>query len=275
MNALWKLWAALLAFLTLGVGEDDGGAGDGDDPALAAGDDEPDPEGQEPEGDEPEGMSFDDLLSAAEGTPDKPKPGQKKERDLEVELAEERGFRRALEQQRAPAAPAPAPTYRDPEEERENAEYQRAVQAGEDEDRLAMRRWQIQSNRAIRNAARASSNAELNARDMADRAEFGRLEITNPKAFKRYASEVEQIVSNARQQGQIVARKLVMQTLIGRDFMEGKIKPRKARASASGEPAPAADRGRMPGTRSNVSARGGGKLTPGQAAAKRLEGKPI
>jgi hypothetical protein len=220
-------------------------------------------------------LSFDEILDAAETALPKGKPGPKPNREveLEVQLAEERGRRQALETVRQ-APPAPQPAH-DPESAREDADYNAAVAAGEDNDRLAMRRWQIQANRVLRNQQRTTNQYALESRDNADRSEFGRLELTNPKAFRRYASEVEQLVANARANGQNVPRKMVMQTLIGRDFLEGKIKPKSGRArTASGEAAPV-DRGRMPGTRSDVARRGNGKLSPGQEAAKRLEGKLI
>lgn len=267
MNTLWKLWASLLAFLTLGV--DDETTDDdppGDDTTVDA-EDEPTVEA--------EGLTFDEVLEAAEDALPRAKPGPKPARNLEVELAEERGRRMALESRPAPAPVPFQPQTRDPEAEREDAEYRAAVAAGEDADRLAMREWQIKSNRAIRNAARTSSQAELNARDFADRAEFGRLEITNPKAFKRYSAEVENMVANARAQGQAVPRKMVMQTLIGRDFLDGKIKPKSRAARTEGKETTQVDRGRMPGTRSDVGRRSTGKLSAGQEAAKRLEGKLI
>jgi hypothetical protein len=281
MNALWKLlWASLLSFLALRVdeggddegGEDAGGAGD-----AGEGDNVGDDEGAGEEGgeDAPTGLSFDEVLEAAEDALPRVKGKDKQAKPdahrLEVELAEERGRRMALESRPAPAA-QPAPQYRDLEAEREDAEVRAAQAAGEDPDKIAMRVWTNNANRALRNQHRETNQIRLEARDNADRAEFGRLEITNPKAFKRYADEVERLVATARSNGQAVPRKMVMQTLIGRDFLEGKIKPKTSRARASSsDEAPRVNRGSMPNTRSDVGRGSSGKLTPGQAAAKRLK----
>lgn len=280
MNSYWKLlWASLLSFLTLREGE----GGDDPDPADAGnaggegeGDEGGDDDGEDSPAESADGLSFDELLAATEDAmpagKGKDKQAKPDAHALEVQLAEERGRRMALESRPAPAAaPAPQP-MRDHEAEAEDAQYRAAVAAGTEEKDLRLLAWTIQSNRALRNQQRETSRIALETKDASDRAEFGRLEITAPKAYKRYADEVERMVAVARQNGQAVPRKMVMQTLIGRDFLDGKIKPKTLRArSAEGERQPArVDRGRMPGTRTNIGRNESGKPTPGQAAAKRL-----
>src|SRR5574340_347767 len=88
---------------------------------------------------------------------------------------------RTMEPQRV--EPAPQPT-RDAERDAEDAQLERARQSGISENDLAWMRWQIAQNRETREAKRMSERALSESRDAADRADFGRLEFTDPDLYR-------------------------------------------------------------------------------------------
>jgi len=141
-------------------------------------------------------------------------------------------------------------------EEAELAAYRAKPDATQ--EGLQWLQWKIDSNRKMRSSERNSQGALAEARDLADRSAFDRLEITKPKIFKAYAKRVEDTIADLRSKGQAAPPRLaLLRFLVGDDLMNGKIKPKQAKAAAGGEPAAAAQvpRGRTPGTRSDVSGR--------------------
>lgn len=260
MNAFWKL---LLAFLALrAVAEDDDAPGDDDE---AGGPPDSDDQLDADSGDE----SLDDLLDVVEPTKKAPvgdeeerRPKRTDDRRKEIADAAELAARRAIEASRPAPQAGPDPVAAD-----EDARYNAAVQQGASKEYLENLAWQIQSNRAMRANAAEVKRGTMTAQDIADKTQFDRLELTKPKTYKKYADQVEEHVANARRQGQLVPRSMVLAMLLGQDVLAGKVKTRSAPKTV--------DRGRTPGTRSDVSAKGNGKLTKGQAAAKRLDGVHI
>jgi hypothetical protein len=66
----------------------------------------------------------------------------------------------------------------------------------------------------------------------------------------------------------------MLRFMIGDDMMNGKIKPKAARASAAPANTSSVERKRLPNVRSDVSARGGGQTERDKRRA-RLEDQPI
>jgi len=259
-----RLLLRLLArFLTLAVdGEGDppdpqdaGGTGDeGLDELLGA---------VEPEG---------EPVSATEGEPENPlvKEARSRADAATRELEAERAARRAAEA-RIPVAPIAG----DPEYDREEQELAQARASGATQESLSWLQWKIDSNRKIRLSERNATSALRQAEDISDRNAFERLEITKPQVFKRYKDRVEATMTEMRAKGQNAPRLAVLRLLIGDDIMNGKIKPKAAKAAAEGAPAPSTvDRGRTPGVRTDVRGRAG-SLTEHEKRRARLENTPL
>lgn len=234
----------LARYLTLGVEEPD------EPDAVDAAD--------EGTGDE----SLDDLLDNVEPPPadaagDDEEPPRKetaaerRAKALEDELAQERSARRAAEARTPPTTPA-----RDPLFDAEEQELARAKADGATPDQLGWLQWKIDGNRKMRANERNSSAALAEARNLADRTSFERLEITKPQVFKRYAAKVEKAIADFQAQGkELPPRNLILRMLIGDDIMNGTVKSKTAKAAP--KPGTTVDRGRTPGTRSDVTAKGG------------------
>lgn len=240
----------LLAFLTLGVDDgdpdppdtsatDDGAAEGGEgDAAPAQGADEP---------------TLDDLIETVEPTTQKQAPGADDD-PAALRARAERAERALAERQ---YTPPPAPHGRDPIFEQEEAAISAAKARGED---TAWLEWKINTDRTNR-ANRAESQQALQAaRDLADRTEFGRLEITKPKVYKMYAERVEKTIADMRAKGEVIPPRLVLlRVFMGDDLLTGKLKPKQARAATpAAAPANQVPRGRTPNVRSDVTGKGGG-----------------
>lgn len=129
-----------------------------------------------------------------------------------------------------------------------------------------LEKWQIQSNQALRASQQQSAQALFQAQDMADRTTYMSKAVSNP-LYEKYEKRVEQELAKARSQGQNVQRELILQVLIGRDMLNGNIKP-KANAAPKTVP-----RGKSPGARSDTPARGG--MSEHQKRIARLENTQI
>lgn len=265
------LLALLRRFLRLGIeGEGEPGAtapadgGDGDQgavppaaPDLGAG-----------TGDD----LLDDLIDAAEGAPPAPKSGTSDEL-AEMRARAERA-ERALQDRSTP--PAPAAGGRDAEFDREEAQLAEARRNGLTPEQISWLQWQIDTNRAVRAGRREASDSLQQARDIADRAAFDRLEIIKPNIYKRYAARVESTIADLRAKGQMIPpRNVLLRVFLGDDLLNGSIKSKSKAPAASGGPStPSVPRGRAPGARSDVNARSGG-LTEHEKRRQRLENQPI
>lgn len=231
------LLALLRRFLTLGAGED----------ADDAADDPPD-------------TSIDDLIddadepskeAATEEKPDKPAP-RNRERELEADLERERARSRDLEERYAPRQRAAA----DPDAESDAKQLADAEKAGWSQDQIYWLRAQQKTAAQAREANRNSQSALSEARSIADKTSFERLQTTKPGVYKRYADRVEKMYAEQMQNGRPVNRDVILKLLIGDDALKGEIKPKTKAAPDSGTKV---DRGRAPGVRSDVNGKGGGK----------------
>jgi len=247
------LLAWLFGFLRLGVADGD----------LPPGDDLPpdDPPADDPPADDP--PADDDLsLEAADDDP----PADDAAADTESAKAIKAAQDEAAELRRQLAARntgTPAPTDEQRTHEQEEARLH-------DPKTTELERWQIQSNRTLRENNRKSGMALFQAQDISDRTAFNQLAVTKPAIHKRYAERVEAEVTRMRAAGQNAPREAVLRYLIGNDAMEGKLSAKKAAKAADTS---TIDRGRSPGARSDVAARG--RMTESQKREKRLEGVQI
>ncbi|WP_124573214.1 hypothetical protein [Burkholderia sp. Bp8994] len=229
-----KLLQRLFDFLFPGVDD-----GDPSDPGLDAGGDDAgagDPGGGDPDAGGAHGdLSDDDLefdfveptAPARRGTTDAERLAA-----LEAEV-ERRG--RAVDTARSPAAPT---TDRDFEAEEARLR---------DPNLDPMERWQIQSNRTLRQSQQAAQAALFQAQDLRDQTLFESKIASDPHRA-RYRDRVEAAVQEERRAGRNASREAVYYYMLGKDIADGKLKP-KAKAKT-----PAADvpRGKPPGVRSNV-----------------------
>lgn len=230
-----KLLKRLLGLLFPGIDGDDlpGNPGDIDPPADPGAGDDP----------------VDDLDSEFEFdlVENEPKPAgggkgetaEQRVARLEAELERER---------RQSAAPSPAPSAgKTPEQEQWEQEEAalRNPETPQDE------RWRIESNRRMRQSFMLSQQAFMQAQDLNDKTSFQSKFATDPRRAK-YADRVEAHIAEMRKNGNNAQREGVYYYLLGKDIAEGKLKP-----AAKRKP-PAADvpRGRSPGARSDVPARG-------------------
>ncbi len=201
-----KLLALLLRFLTLGIeGEDD----QVDPPVEAA----ETPDAGTTTGDD----TLDDLIESVEPTP-QAKPSD----DSAAATRRAENAERALAEERA-SRPAPR-AGSDPDYEREEAQLAQERTAGASQERLSWLQWQIDSNRKMRSSERKSESALQQAREIADKADFDRLEITKPKVYKAYAGRIEKTISDMRSRGEVIPpRAMLLRVFLGDDIMNGKI----------------------------------------------------
>ena len=138
--------------------------------------------------------------------------------------------------------PAPSPQA-DPEFQREEERLRAS-------DLTDLERWQIQSNRTLRENKRQAEEALRHAQDVSDRAQFQSQFQSDPRRSK-YADRIEQELTTLRQRGQNAPREALYYFMLGKDIAEGKLKAKPK--------APPADlpRGRTPGAKTDVTARGG------------------
>jgi len=250
-------------YLRLGAAEGDPDPGAPPDPGP---DPAPDTGGAN---DDPDAL--DDVLDIE--TPDPDDPDDPKEA-LKAERARRENVERELNETRQRQGATPQTPTRDPEFDREEAQIADAQRNGATEDQIRWLRWQIDSNRKIRASDQRSQAALNESRDIADRTQFEQLAVTKPKTYKQYRDRIEKAVTDLRNSGQTVPPRMAMlRFMIGDDIMNGKLKPKAARAAAPGN-ASSVERKRLPNARSDVSARGGGQTERDKRRA-RLEGQPI
>lgn len=260
---LMKLWQMLLLYLVLGIGPGDEGGGDDNGGSDAAGEEG----GDSGEGaDELPDDDLDSLIETVEGDGDKGgqdegEGGSRRENDgirsarKRAQEADEARIRAeaALDAERrirAEQSHQPAPN----EEQRLHEEEEKRLR---DPEASELEKWQIRSNRTLRQNTRAANQALTSANEMRDKAEFDRLEFTKPKVYKLYKDKVEKSLSDLRAKGQDAPRMALLRFVIGNDVIEGNVKSSaKPRKQAADPARTGVDRGKTPGARSDVSARG-------------------
>jgi uncharacterized small protein (DUF1192 family) len=248
-----KLLQRLLGFLFPGVDEPDGSDPAGGDPGA----DVDQPAGGDPaassDADDDDDLEFDFVEPTA---PARRSSTSDSDRIAALEAEVERRGR-AVDTRSAPTSAPPV-----------DRDFEREEERLRNPETTELERWQIQSNRTMRQSQQAAAHALFQAQDLNDRTAFESKIASDPHRA-RYRDRVEAAVLEERKQGRNVSREAVYYHMLGKDIADGKLKP-KAKAKA-----PAADvpRGRTPGARSNVpTARG---QTEHQKRAARLEGVNI
>lgn len=130
-----------------------------------------------------------------------------------------------------------------------------------------LERWQIQSNRALRDAQAQSRQALFQAQDMADKTDYAAKGITNP-VYAKYQEKVEKELATARSKGANPPREMVLDLMIGRDLRLGNFK-----AKAEVKTAKQIPRGKPTGARSDTPVRG--SQSDRQKRAARLADRQI
>jgi hypothetical protein len=219
----------------------------------------------------------DDLESLLDaGDPD-PEPVKEKEdsatvRELKLAREELEFERRRVREMES--RPAPAPQSRDPDYDREEQEIKQARDSGATAEQISWLQWKIDSSRKMRASERTSQNALQQAADINDKTDFAGVARTHPKTYDKYKDRVEEAVQKLRAAGsQVPPRRAIMEWFIGKDSMNGTIKPKSAKAPA--EPTgKTVDRGRTPGARTDVSANRG-SLSERDKRRERLRNQQI
>lgn len=152
-----------------------------------------------------------------------------------------------------------------------NDEYAREEAKLNDQNTPALEKWQIQANRELRANRSASQAALAQAHDVSDRTAYTALSMANPVA-KKYEARVEEQLAKARAAGQNPSRAAILRFILGDDMLDGKFK--KKAAPAAGAPDKSAiNRGKLPGARSDVNAKG--SQTEREKRRARLENQQI
>ena len=238
----------LLKYLRVGVGEEEDTTDDSP-PEIEV-------------DDAPEEDSLDDLLDAAPPKEDKTASELRAERAARERAEADLRFERE-QRQRAEYRP---PVDREFQEE--ESRLARLREAGADEQTVALTKWQIESNRTLRNTERNSANALAQARDIEDRVEFSKLELTKPKLYARYKDRIEAEIQRARSQGQPTApRMMMLKYLYGEDAMKAP-PAKKVKAKES-----TVDRGRTVSARGDMGKKSGS--TEQEKRRARLENQII
>jgi hypothetical protein len=242
-------------------------------PAVAGDDLDPDPDPVEPDP-EPEDPEPDADPDAADPEPEPEDPPAGRQRAIsraqqaiidarkraqDAEARAERLEREAAEARSRANPPQPTPDQR--LHEQEEAKLR-------DPNTSDVERWQIQSNRTLRQAQQDASAARLEARDLNDKAEF-RLKAVEDPRIKQYADRVETELAKMRAQGQNAPREAIYTFLLGQDVRAGKVKATAAAPKPKGS-LPDSARGKPTGVRSDVS--GKARKTESEQRRKRLEG---
>jgi hypothetical protein len=221
-----KLLKKLLGLLFPGIDGDDT---DVDPPELP---EPPDPDGDDPDLDLDLDLPDDPPARAA---PRRDDSGERLAR-LEAEVSAAKRYADEVKSRQ------PAPV---------DSEFQREEEKLRNPETTELERWQIQSNRTLREAKAEARQARLEAADMIDRTRFESKNSTDPRRAK-YAERVEEAIQQERSQGRNASREAVYFYMLGKDIAEGKLKAKAKPASKT----PDVPRGRSPGVRSDVQGRG-------------------
>lgn len=232
--------------------------------------DEPEADPDEPESDlEPEAdeLDEDDPEPAAAGTGNQDAPPRRaasavsllRTRTQEAERKADEADRRARELEerfnRQSAGPSAA--------ERQQADEEARLR---DPNTTDMEKWQIQSNRTIRETQAQAQGFLMQGRDDRDAAAYERKAATNP-TYDKYRDKVEAQVASERKAGRLVQREMVLAYLVGQDIINGNLKSNKASVN---KPIP---RGKTTGARSDTPRTG--RMTDAQKRAARLQDQII
>lgn len=129
-----------------------------------------------------------------------------------------------------------------------------------------MEKWQIQSNRTIRETQAQAQGFLMQGRDDRDAAAYERKAATNPM-YDKYRDKVESLVAKERAAGRLVSRETILAHVVGMDIINGNLKSNKASAGTT------VPRGKPTGARSDTPRTG--RMTDAQKRAARLQDQII
>ena len=135
-----------------------------------------------------------------------------------------------------------------------------------------MERWQIESNRTIRQSAQQAAMARAQAEDIGDRTAYQSRSMDNPR-MRTYADRVEKRLEEMRKAGQNAPREAIYLFLLGKDVNEGTVKPASSKPKPKPGALPVEQRGKPAAARSDVSARQ--KKSESEARRNRLSDQII
>jgi len=189
-----------------------------------------------------------------------PKPESRYQKDVRVlrERAQkaEDDARQAQLQLVAARQPAAQPS-------REQVLWQQEDEVLNDPNADPWQKYSVNAARQSRHAQMAAQNALQRAEDLSDKTDFESIKRDKPKLYEKYAKEVETMLTDVRSKGNNAPRRNLLEYLIGRDMLAGKIKKPEPKKVSSA-------RGQAVNARSDVSSTGG-RLSAAEARAKRLE----
>lgn len=149
-----------------------------------------------------------------------------------------------------------------PQPSQEQQLFQQEEAKLKDPNTTDLEKWQINSNRTLRQMQNDSRMALIQSQDLSDKTIFESRAAKDP-VIAKYSDKVEKELIKLRSSGQNAPREAIAAMLIGRDVMAGNFKS-KAVAKK-----PDVNRGKPVNARSDVN--GKGRLTEQQKRAKRLE----
>jgi len=244
---LQRLFGRAVAYLCPAIDDPEGAS---DEP-----EEEPDLEA-DPEEEAPEEVAEGDPEPEEEPAPRQMTRGQRaivelRERAKNAEkMAKE--AKDELDAQRAQRNRQPDPTF---------AEEEAKLRDANTSD---LEKWQIQSNRALRQSQAQSQQALARAEDLSDKAAYTQKSIKNP-IYEKYADRVEDKLTKARAAGINTSREVILQLMIGEDVVAGKFTAKSAASTGTKTIA----RGKSPGARSDTPARG--RMSDREKRAARLQ----
>lgn len=134
----------------------------------------------------------------------------------------------------------------------QNDEWAREEAILKDPNATPQDKWKVQADRTLRSTTQGAQLTLAQAHDIADQTAFRSLAMSNPIA-KKYEKQVEEKLTETRKRGGNARREDILRYLLGNDMIEGKFKKKAAPAK---EPSSSSvNRGKLPGARSDVSAR--------------------
>lgn len=212
-------------------------------------------------------LGADDAGDQGDGQQDEEKPGRANQaiRDARkrAQDAEERANRFQAELDATRRGPPGQSALSD--EDRLFQEEDAKLRA---KDTSELERWQIQSNRSIRDTNRRSAQSAFASQDLNDKTNFT-LECSGNKRLAAVKDKVEAELTRLRQSGTNAPRQAIAHLILGK--MVAEAKPKKA---APEKPA-VVDRGRPTGARSDVRGRANGIGSNKEKLQSRLRDVPI
>lgn len=149
---------------------------------------------------------------------------------------------------------------------REQQLWQQEEQVLNDPNADDWQKYSVNAARQARHAQASAQNALHRAEDLSDKTSFDAFKVTRPKLYEKYAPRVEEMLKEVRGNGGNASREKLLAFLVGQDTLKGELKTK----DATNVRKVSSTRGQPSNVRSDIPS-SGGKLSPAEARAKRLE----